>query len=640
MASRALIIAIEDYPLVQGAGVAKNLPGTLRGGLDFRDWLLKKWTDEGIAPGNRQLLFCSEPLQPGQKGATNLDIRHALLSLRQVGQGATEELFVFFSGHGFSFVKDDERADVIISSDFLNEDLSPHCCFKLEEMIDWLRVHLGPGRHYYFVDACRNVLTSQTITVGPLPPRNPQSSGEPSTFVLQSTVPGAVAAVGGPFAAALRSGLSGAGKAKTWDSRVSDAMVIRYDSLRSYVKAVCTRPRQIYSRTTGTEGDNEVILATLRPVPQSECRIEISNPRTPLKGSILYWQGRAKAVQEEPLRNPPYSLALDPDDYAISLRVQDAGVVPRDPVKVELYENKTVVFKIVDEELVAASPEPLSLKSVMLARGDIVVPGVTTMRLKNLSTGIELVIRQSQHVEIEPGRYVATLESGRGGVFLRKEIELKPGQFGSLNLTDWGSSAPHLAIAGKLPTVNGGVEFSESLEETIADPDLDLWLALLGGGRILGSTGDYSKIAPFPLHSFLNEDSDASPIYVLAGFENPNVNLKVGVSAVNDSGARLAAPAPTWAMTSQPRQMPGIREAYFATPPGSQLVSFRLAEQAPYTIASFAMPNRAMPPIRFDRTIPTNARWMVSQTAAPLKPPWMKTPGASSPSISTCVTLV
>ena len=47
------------------------------------------------------------------------DILKALLQLKQDGQNATDELYVFFSGHGFSFVqKPGSRADVLMSADF------------------------------------------------------------------------------------------------------------------------------------------------------------------------------------------------------------------------------------------------------------------------------------------------------------------------------------------------------------------------------------------------------------------------------------------------------------------------------------------------------------------------------------------
>jgi hypothetical protein len=133
--------------------------------------------------------------------------------------------------------------------------------------------------------------------------------------------------------------------------------------------------------------------------------------------------------------------------------------------------------------------------------------------------------------------------------------------------------------------VNGeALDFSESLGGPVTDPDLDLWLTLIGAGRILGPRGDYSKLGAFPLHDFLNEQPGAAPIYILAGLENTAALLEIGVSRSADV---------TWTPATQPIAMPGIREAYFSAQTGWRLVSFRIDHGAPYTVASMASPNRA-----------------------------------------------
>ena len=113
----------------------------------------------------------------------------------------------------------------------------------------------------------------------------------------------------------------------------------------------------------------------------------------------------------------------------------------------------------------------------------------------------------------------------------------------------------------------------------------DLWLALIGGGRILGPTGDYSKLAGFPLHDFFGEGPGASPVYVLAGFENVGTRLDVALSG----GAAV-----TWTPAIEPPSMQGIRQAYMPAAPGSALLSFRIGDQPSYTVATLASPNRGM----------------------------------------------
>ena len=86
----------------------------------------------------------------------------------------------------------------------------------------------------------------------------------------------------------------------------------------------------------------------------------------------------------------------------------------------------------------------------------------------------------------------------------------------------------------------------------MTDPDLDIWLAILGGGRILGARGDYSKIERFPLRDFSTETAGSSPTYVLAGFEEPSVDLEVGVSQGD---------AIVWHAATEPSAMSGIKDA-------------------------------------------------------------------------------
>ena len=583
MAARALIIAIENYPKVDGGDIAKNLPGTLKAALNFKAWLLEKWEVEGRQPRDAQLLFCSKPMQPDGYGATSKDIRQALLKLKADGQSSTEELYFFFSGHGFSFVeKPGSRADIIISADFEKAELSPDSCLNLDELVLWLRLHLGPGRHYYFVDACRNSLSAGQIRVGALLPIDPQASGEASTFILQSTVEGAVALVGGPFPAALIAGLRGKGRAKTWDKNVNDAMFVRYDSLRSYLKATSAAGQKITSKTAGTDGESDAILATLRPIPLSTCGIKINNVQIPVVGEITYRRGRSSLPERRIIDSQQINLTLEPDDYTVSVRVGGIVLKPRDPVPVDLYEDRQLTFEKIFEEGASA---PADLESIAVTDVDIIVPDQSSLRLRNVATGDETFIDASCRVRLPRGRYFATFCSSTGHIFLRKEIQLEVGKNTIMNLAEWRNSSPHMSIASKLPDYGGGIEFSELLGGPVTDPDLNLWLALLGGGRILESQGDYSNLAKFRLHDFANEQVNASPIYLLAGFDDPGIKLKVGVSRTAEV---------TWVTAEAPADMPGIQEAYFSTPPGWYLVSTSIQGQAPYTIASITMRNRAM----------------------------------------------
>ena len=165
MASRALIIAIEDYSAVTAGGLTQQLTGTLDAGKNFMAWLQAKWKAENKR--DTDLTFCSEPKLEGHHGAKAADILDALAGLRDRGTNSTHEMFFFFSGHGFCFVeRPGRRSDVIIASDYVSPDRGASSCFNLSEIEDWLRDHLGNGDHYYFIDACRNRIGSTQITVG------------------------------------------------------------------------------------------------------------------------------------------------------------------------------------------------------------------------------------------------------------------------------------------------------------------------------------------------------------------------------------------------------------------------------------------------------------------------------------------
>jgi hypothetical protein len=276
MAHRALIIVIENYSLAQSGLVANQLPGTLDAGKKFKDWLAQKWKIEGHATTDTEIIFCSDPVVPGGRPATRVGILAALDELRRKPQSTTEELFFFFSGHGFSFDKAlGERADIIIASDFADPASSGASCLNLDEIIRWLRWHLGPGRHYYFVDACRNPLDASQVAPGSLLPWNPQRNQEPTTYVLQSTAPGFVAAVGGPFPRTLIAGLQGKGRAKVWDPQFVDRMFVNYDSLRRYVQSKVGATQPITHRVEGVEGETDGVLSTITPVPTYKCTIKI-----------------------------------------------------------------------------------------------------------------------------------------------------------------------------------------------------------------------------------------------------------------------------------------------------------------------------------------------------------------------------
>lgn len=589
MFARALIIAIENYPHAEN-GPAKVLPGTLQSGLAFQSWLKQKWSLEGVPQTQTQILFLSNPKQPGGAGANQPDILKALRRLKEDGRGMTDELYVFFSGHGFAFVeRPGSVADVIIAADFVDREISGASCLNLDQIIGWLRDHLGPGRHFYFVDACRNKLTGNDIRVGDLLPTDINATAEASTFVLQSTVDGATAAVGGMFQSALLAGLEGKGLAKVWDSNLAGAMLVSYESLSRYVVKALKARQAVTSRAEGEVTPGEAVLATIRPIPLHKLTVTISDARPGDEGILMIKRGRSTGFDEVKFRQTPISQMLEPDEYSVAIRLRRGMVTPNTPASVSLFEDQSIQF----QRDVASRPRAFrsiaalarSIDAVVaenIADVDVLIIGDTKITLQNLATGDMHFVSTASSMQLPGGDYIASLLSKDDSLLKNEVIALRGGESSRLNLSAWQSSLPKRSIAKYLPTRDGVPDISKSLDNALADPDLGLWLALIGAGRILGSQGDYSRIAGLPLRNFSDVEPGSSPTYVLAGFENEDTILEVSVSRT---------PRPNWRIAR--KAMDGIYEAYFPAKSGSQLVTFRIDGQASYTVASFNIPNRA-----------------------------------------------
>jgi hypothetical protein len=584
MAVRALIIAIEAYP--NAGGMAKTLEGTLQAGIDFRNWLQDKLKTEG-RDGDAHIIFCSSPVQASGRAATSRDIRDALKELKEKGRSSTEELFVFFSGHGFAFVQGPgSRPDIVISSDYVDET-DIQCFFKVDSLVAWLRDHLGPGKHYYFIDACRNHLTSSQVGSGGQLPWDSQVLADASSFVLQSTVSGSVGSVKGLFPQALLKGLKGQGKAKLWDDNDRDAMVVRYDSLRSYLKETLHATQPITSKVEGELGESDVVFMTIKPVPNVRCTIEIQGYSQGDQGTITAQRHRAPPSGPESILDAPHVLELQPDRYVFDVTINGIKGVPlfANAVRgVDLYEDMTLSFqKVAVGGALNAALEKSGFAAppaAELARVEFDIPANSQGLLHNLETGEEFKGSSEQTLRLPPGAYAATVRDRDHRLLLDTKLELSARERITLR-----PSSSRVSIAQQLPSGDQGLFFSESMGGGVADPDLNLWLSLLGAGRILGPRGDYSKLAPFPLHNFVNERRGTSPLYVLAALEggNTDARFEVGLTPVGNT---------SWQEAGKP--MPGIREAYFRASPGAQLVSFRLDGGPSYTVASHTAPNRAM----------------------------------------------
>lgn len=609
MGRRALVIGIEDYPSVSDGSIAAKLPGTLDAALRFRDWLLEKWTAERIPGTDRQIVFCSEPTIPGGRRATLDDIHQALLDIRAAGQNSTEEFYFFFSGHGFTYVAAGSRADQLIAANYRSMQLAgASACLNLDKMVYWLRQELGPGKQYYFIDACRNELDGTQIAAGTFGlPNNPQTTGEATTFVLQSTVPGATAAADGRFSKELMEGLKGRSTAKTWDDADEDTMVVRYDTLRMYVTDRMKK-QPMYNKVEGEGGEADGIIARLKPAPTSRCELRIEGAKDVT--GFVELNGRRTGSSKIPLAGEVTHLVLKPDRYRVRVDLAKGRVSDNDR-PVLLFDDDELIFQV--ERI----PSPMSKAvSGTAPLSDVVVPPKAYIELREINTGEIQTFDADTRGALPGGRYSATMRDRDSRLVSSNILDVESGR--TVDLTDWTWKAAQASIASSgFEVVKGAVDFSESLDGPLEDPDLNVWLAVVGAGRILnGISGRYfSKIGRLALHDFRQEPSGASPLYVLAGFDDPNVDVQVAVSDPND-GATFHEPLVAgWQFAQQPLSLAGVRELYVARPVGPQLVSFRVSGQSPYTIASLASANRAT---LITLTLGSDGELVVAQYLLPL----------------------
>jgi hypothetical protein len=189
--SRALIIAIENYPA--NPDLATNLPGTHANARGFRAWLKGSAGFAAMTPADEtsRILVCADdPAFPGRThDASGRGIRQAVQALWLAGQDKTGELFVYYSGHGFMFSESagSRAVDLIVPGDFIDMAVDGALCFRLEALQLELLASMGPGNHYYFVDACRNQISDDQIAVGSPGRLRRSSLRDAEAFTLFST---------------------------------------------------------------------------------------------------------------------------------------------------------------------------------------------------------------------------------------------------------------------------------------------------------------------------------------------------------------------------------------------------------------------------------------------------------------------
>ena len=594
-------MAIETYPDSSGL-FSKTLSGTHDAAKEFYRWLIdsKNLSYDCIfvcsdGPVNDPGHPDHVPLPDGSSaallaGATRPEIIRVIRSIIAAGQDNTGEFYFFFSGHGFGYQISQYQlgTDVLITREFHKADDSGGACIKLSELRTRFYMSLGGCDHYYFVDACRNVISEEKIQVLDLgmPPSIAQL-GFPTMYTLYSVKYGESAPLNAKFPAALRSGLVGSGHAKGW---AAGEMFVKFDLLCRYIDDQ-SNPPHIDSRREGNGNGN---LLKLPPASVlSDCDVIVDGGAAADQFTLETSTGSTS--RQDSFRGSSFTMKLEPNDRTYAFRLTGASgqyemYDPPATVPLDFYSSNTLRFRRVTGILAPHLPlRPEGVAALKLTFSPPTIlegpPPDWKVELEDLQTGTVLGSDEPADAQLElpPGAYVARLRED-GVTAVRRFVRLGPGSTETLDLLHREpnptqqailaavNSDPHLTIAN----------FSETLGPT-AHWNLQLWLAYLGAAHIMKKPDMYYKLGRIPLASLDTVAPGGSIALVLvvsdAGVPSITAHRQTGV---------------TWMEMKGVVNVPNLYQGTLALQRGWSLLSIALPNLPPLTFASCGLPNRAV----------------------------------------------
>jgi predicted RNA-binding protein with RPS1 domain len=584
--TRGFIIAIENYPQIQ-QGFANELAGSTASALAFRNWLI---TTKKVDAAD--IHFCAEAGVEGRTaGVTRKEIGDEMVRLGIRGHDKTDQLYVFYCGHGFTFTDEQQnrREDVLICADFTTYGNAGESCFKLSEMQWFLLKRLGgrTSEHFYFIDACRTPARSSSIRLGGLgrDPTPVSGLGEPAVFTLYSTQPGAQAAVANAFPSALIDGLNGKGRAKMWSENFPGQMVVLFRSLANYVE------RRILGQPVDESvlGRREGAILQIKPVPQYSCDVSIEGATKADQVSFELADAKQRVIDTGDFAGARHTLHSTPDLYDLKLTIPGAVVTNIDPLPFELYENCEVRFQK-SEGRTGGAPTPPAAHPVSPVA--FTLPRDSAATLHSFTTGETIALSSSGMHALIAGDYVAKITDLEGTPIGRRSVTVRPGSTTSVDLTEFKSSPIRDALLSQIQGDHrsGAVDFSETLGP-LPDQDLGLWLSIIGASRIVPGASNFSKLKDLPLASFSDLVPGDTGVFVLAGFANPDTSFELGLEAAHEGiwfqpeaisgfpGLRQFKRTKVWERPAQPESQ-------------SMPITFHIGDRTPITILSSMLPNR------------------------------------------------
>jgi hypothetical protein len=622
MPPRALIISVENYD--RSNVLAKKLPGTDAGATAFRQWLVERKGLDPVRFPDAIRCCAGAGFQGRTSGTTRKEIIDELKYLVEHGHDDTPELYFFFVGHGFAYpLPRGGPIDVLVASDFTDLANSGDACLQLQEIQEKLWASMGPGEHYYFVDACRNPVAEKDIDPVSLGKVFATSDlGKPSRYTLFSTAPGQAAAVGSGFARVLVDGLQGRGRAKGWRGR---EMYVTFERLFEYVRSrVKMQELESMSR-----GDGQGLILKLDPIPQSQCRITIEGAAqdeefVPRLTDVRNFPCPLVA----PFRGATYDIMLPPEDYFVEVRRSNTVLVKVQPPgddPLDLYDSCEVRFRkspptaleavredpVLEEYLLKTRDRPptaeelreeaLRIREAMLGRGtareqdggplgppmsavDLRAADHTEIEVSRLQTGEVYKATGRLNQVLPPGDYeVRVREDGLTvhqerivvavGQSLKRDLLVRPVSETRRSILEAISGQPAARLA-KFDTIS-----------PMANWDLSLWLALMGASRIVASPTLRMQLEALPLTPFEDLGPGQTAFYLLTALEH--------VPAVAECGVGLSRGAVVpWQPLRPVDSLYKVRHSRLEAEPGWRLLSLHVPGQVPITFASFALANR------------------------------------------------
>ena len=474
MPPRALIIGIEQYP------AAEDLAGTIadasKNAEDFFEWLAAV---KNVAPADVYVCATGGAFAGASRFGTEREaIVDAIEALVAAGQDQTDELFVYFSGHGYGFKESQDRraVDLLIASDYQKVSKGGIKSLQLQEIQEKLYAILGGAHHYYFVDACRTLIDEDAISpvgLGRVLGHAAQR-GRPTKYTLYSTAYGTTAAINSGFGSALIEGLHGKGHAKGFAP--GGSLYVMFPLLCSYVQSRIRNQRLDQNK----DGTGDGYIVEVLPIPRYTCTIEVQDgaPADTFEATLAI-AGNPAMAQKIAFTGPTFALPFTPGDFVLEVTAAGTPLVRVDPpagVRLEFWDDCRATFRASVAPAPAAPPPP----PPPAGRAAEAAPDTAPL---------------------DPVR--ASIVHGVGG---------DPQQ--------------------------GVVAFSESLG-TITNRELGLWLSILGASRIVADPTTFSKMRALPLADVTVIPPGASGIYVLGASDDAG-SMEVTIGGKDAASSAVA----------------------------------------------------------------------------------------------------